>query len=250
MTDEKKLPRFYVPNLEPGELALPESESHHARSVRRLGPGEKVELFDGQGQVAAGSIVSVGRRETIVLAEEVISELQHLPRVHLALAVPKGKRLDWLLEKVTELGVASIWPVVFGRSVAEGGRIDRWDIHCLAAAKQCGLNWLPELHEPINLTEFLAGLTENFQTPSGRMLKIVGDLTDDSARLAEILADRREVIVDDVILVIGPEGGFTDDERAKLAEAEFQSVRLGQTILRIETAAVALLAAVKAFFAV
>lgn len=249
MTDEKKSSRFYVPALSAGEITLPAGESHHARSVRRLGPGEKVELFDGRGSFAQGQIIRIDRRETIVQAGEVTTEPPPLPRVHLAFAVPKGKRLDWLLEKVTELGARSLWPVIFERSVAAGGRMDRWEGHCLSAAKQCRLNWLPELHEPISLAEFLSGSSTITTTPQKQM-KLVGDLTDKAISLMKAFqADGGDGPVkkfDDVILLIGPEGGFTTDERAEMAAAEFQPVRLGQTTLRIETAAIALVAAVKA----
>lgn len=252
MTDKKKCPRFYVSALTVGEVFLSAGESHHARSVRRLGAGDAVKLFDGRGGFAEGEIVNITRRETRVRVGEVAAQLQPWPGVHLGFAVPKGKRLDWLLEKATELAAASLWPVVFERSVAAGGKADRWAGHCLSAAKQCGLNWLPVLHEPRSLPDFLAGAWD--KAPRGaesRTIFLAGDLLDSAASLAEVfqaesLGNSDGHGFDEVVLLIGPEGGFTEGERQAIAAGGFQPVRLGTTTLRIETAAIALLAGIRA----
>ena len=219
-------------------VELPGGEAHHAAHVLRLSHGQVVELFDGQGLQAAGRIVSVRKGHVAVSVERVIGPAARTaPLVHLAFAVPKGSRLDWLLEKATELGAASLRPTVFERSVAGGeltaGKRDRWLGHCVAAAKQCGLNWLPELCPAAALAEVLG------ERPGA--LRLAGDVGGASRPIGQAMLGRagREVVV-----LVGPEGGFTPQERDAIAGAGFVPVRLGRTTLRVETAAVALLAAV------
>jgi len=232
-------PRFFVPDLTGPQASLPAGECHHALNVLRLRAGDAVELFDGRGRSAEGRVVQVGRDGVVVDVERVRPPARRAgPRIHLAFAVPKGKRLDWLLEKAAELGAASLTPVVFHRSVAGGEEMGeakrrRWEGHCVAAAKQSGLAFLPELREPVALDGLLAS------SPTG--LRLLGDADDKAAPVARAVAGRRGD--QPIILLVGPEGGLTDDERLAAAAAGFQPVRLGGTILRIETAAVALLAA-------
>jgi len=242
MKDNVKRPRFYAPNLSTGELTLSAEESHHARSVLRLKTGQAVELFDGLGRVATGEILSLERSETTVRVGDVAAGQAPRPGVHLAFAVPKGKRLDWLLEKATELGVASFWPIVCGRSVAAGGRAERWTGHCISAAKQCGLNWLPAVHELTPLADFLARVSTG-QLGLGDATLILGDMSSQARSLAEILQSAGRS--DNIVLLVGPEGGFTDEERDAIIASGFDQARLGETTLRIETAAIALLAGVR-----
>ena len=231
--------RFHVERLAPGRVELAAAEAHHAASVLRLKVGASIDLFDGQGAVATGRIERVGRGKVRVLVEG-MQQLGARPRpvVHVAFAIPKGKRLDWLLEKATELAAASLRPVVFERSVAGGqagqfvSKRERWLAHCIAAAKQCGLNWLPELHAPGSLGEFLSGAPGD--------VRAVGSCGESVPPLRSVLVDRA---CEEVCLLVGPEGGMTDDELALARETGFQPVRLGRSTLRIETAAVALLAA-------
>ena len=210
--------------------------------VLRVGVGTEVELFDGQGGLTTGKVIEAGRgRLTVGIAAR-----SHLPRpspvVHLGFAVPKGKRLDWLLEKATELSAASLTPVIFQRSVAGGGELSdskrrRWQAHCLAAAKQCGLNWLPEILPPQPLHEFLALSKDG--------LGILGHAAAEAASLATVISQWRGG--QPIRLLVGPEGGLTDAELATARKAGFLPARLGRTTLRVETAAVALLAAIVAY---
>jgi 16S rRNA (uracil1498-N3)-methyltransferase len=260
-TDQHEgLCRFFAPDLRPGTIRLPAAEAHHAVNVLRLKPGAAAELFDGRGRTAVGTIAQSRRGEAAVTVERVEGPADRPePVVHLAFAVPKGKRLDWLLEKATELGAASLHPVVFERSVAGGkelsaGKRDRWLGHCIAAAKQCGLNFLPEIRDPVGCAAlFAAHQTRRDGTPprpcqsSGvqqtamHALRLVGDLGADAAPVAEALAKRQAG--QEVLILIGPEGGLTQEERVVVLRAGFIPVRLGGTTLRIETAAIALLAA-------
>lgn len=246
MHQDEHLPRFFTNDLSPAEIALAPGEAHHAMRVLRLAPGAEVELLDGRGGSARGLIAAGGRREVVVtVGERMPAAPRPRPAFHLAFAVPKGKRLDWLLEKATELGAASLRPVVFERSVAgpQAGPLPqakraRWLERCIAAAKQCGLNWLPAVEEPVDLPTFLAAAR-------GKGTFAVLGSGDPSARpLAEALMLRPPGW--DICLLVGPEGGLTGDERAAALAAGLLPARLGRYTLRIETAAIALLAAVTA----
>ncbi len=241
MTRHENIPRFFVPSLVSGEVHLPDDEAHHAQHVLRLRAGAAVEVFDGRGARAAGEVTHVSRQGVTVQTQEIQHDALPSPRVHVAFAVPKGKRLDWLLEKATELAAASLQPIVFERSVAGGEELtaakrSRWESHCIAAAKQSGLHWLPELIDTQSLTDFL-------KTNKPGLL-LVGDLTPDTKSLRDALD--ASASVQDVTILVGPEGGFTPAEREAMQQAGYQAIRLGPTTFRIETAAVALLAGVRA----
>ena len=253
MPDASKPPRFYLPPegsagqwLVAGrEAALPSGEAHHAAHVLRLRPGAAVELFDGAGGSALGRIVRVHRREVAVTVAEVRpSTSPPEPRVTLAFAVPKGNRLDWLLEKTTELGVARLAPVTFERSIAGWDELSaakraRWFGHSIAAAKQAGHDWLPEIADPRPLATFLKDAARD-DAATGALL-LFGDLSAGAVPLREAISGA--ATLRRVCLVIGPEGGLAEAERESLRRTGFVGVRLGRTTLRIETAAVALLAA-------
>ena len=123
-SSEGKKYRFYVPDLGgvgPGSVSLPADQAHHARGVLRVQSGLAVELFDGDGNVAHGLIAEVARSKVSVEIERTRRQARPEPIVRLAFAIAKGKRLDWLLEKATELGAASLQPVDFERSIAGTG---------------------------------------------------------------------------------------------------------------------------------
>jgi 16S rRNA (uracil1498-N3)-methyltransferase len=233
--------RFYVPQINGGECSLPSSEAHHALHVLRLKIGAKVELFDGKGNSSTAEVIHTSRVDVLVTADAPKSEPLPNPGVHLAFAVPKGKRLDWLLEKTTELAATSLQPVTFSRSVAGGeltpSKLQRWESQCISAAKQSGVNHLPEIKPLITLKNFLSA-----PTTVGH-LQLFGDLGDLTPPIGEIL---RNNIFDSVTLLIGPEGGFTPDERQSIVDAGILPVRLGKTTLRIETATIALLSVIRA----
>lgn len=238
--------RFFVEDLAGEAVALSAGEAHHAMNVMRLGVGDAVELFDGRGAAADGTIVEASRGEVSV---RVVSRRPPVARpgpvIHLAFAVPKGKRLDWLLEKATELAAGSLTPVGFEHSVVDPGELagakrERWIGRCVSAAKQSGLDWLPELHTPQPLTDFLARFTE------AGWVGLVGSAGADAGSVKQALASISTEPARDVCLLVGPEGGLTTAEYAATRQAGFTPVRLGRTTLRIETAAIAMIAAVSA----
>jgi 16S rRNA (uracil1498-N3)-methyltransferase len=236
MKDMAQRYRFFAENLSTSETTLSTSESHHALHVLRLRTGDAVELFDGHGGSADGEILRAAHGEVdVAIKDRRPSEARTGPVVHLAFAVPKGKRLDWLLEKATELSAASLRAVVFERSVAGGDELtdakrDRWLGHCIAAAKQSGLNFLPELRPTQTLAEYLAG--------EDAPLRLLGDAGADAQGIREILSEA----TGELAVLVGPEGGLTAAERSAAVAAGFVPARLGRTTLRVETAAVAMLA--------
>jgi 16S rRNA (uracil1498-N3)-methyltransferase len=260
MPADTDLPRFFIPGKPPSaegpaesiqppfivgqEVTLPTGEAHHAAHVLRLKEGAAVEVFDGAGAAAAARITEVRKGSVTATVEEVRPKIVRPgPLVYLVFAVPKGNRLDWLLEKATELGVAALVPLRFQRSVAGGedlsaAKRERWLGHTIAAAKQAGLRWLPRLEDPQTLEKFISTLHE----PTG----VFGDLGPEALPLVRALGrlDRARP----VFIVVGPEGGLAPTEREALVKAGLAPVRIGPTILRIETAAIALIAATTAVF--
>jgi 16S rRNA (uracil1498-N3)-methyltransferase len=229
---------FYCPQLgAAGEaLMLTGEEARHARSVRRLAAGESLWLFDGQGTMARAIIRSLERRGRgleLVLAERQVVAAPR-PRVELACALPKGERQAVLLDMATQLGMCAFHPLLCERSIVQprSGAARRWQRICVAACKQSRRAHLPSLREATTPAQ-LAGLAR-----VGYTLWVA----DPGARpLAERLHGS---LPDPLLLVVGPEGGMTSAEIVGLTTAGGQTVGLGGAILRIETAAIALLAQV------
>ncbi len=239
MTSPRARHRFFAESLDGEVVELSAGEAHHARHVLRLADGAEVEVFDGAGSVAAGAFRPVGKKAARVEIARRRRGEPARPVVEVAFAVPKGRRLEWLLEKATELGASRLSPVVFQRSVVRPSwtphALRRWRATCVAAAKQCGSAWLPRIDPPAPLEEHLA------RCQAGA--RIVGDA--DGQTLVAALGRHRALEV--AALLVGPEGGLTSAERQAAAEAGFVPVRLGRLTLRTETAAVALLVAVRAW---
>lgn len=230
--------RFFAESIAADAVELAPAEVHHTLHVLRLADGAAVEVFDGAGAVGEGLLRVVGRgRASVEVQQRRRADVRPGPSIELAFAVPKGKRLDWLLTKATELGAAVLAPVAFARSVARpaltGKARDRWRATCIAAAKQCGADFLPEIRPPEELGEYLQrGGPGLFGEPDAA--KSI------PAAWAELAGQDR------VRILVGPEGGLTDAERTDVEAAGLIPVRLGGYVLRVETAALALLAAVRA----
>jgi len=241
MRDRFARPRFFAESLEGEVVPLSPSEAHHAVDVLRLALGSEVELFDGAGAVAVGTLAELARgRAAVRISHRRGAKSRPEPWITLAFAAPKGKRLDWLLEKATELGVDRLVPVSFARSVV---RVEltaharrRWRGICVAAAKQCGANFLPEVRRPVGL--------EGLLSEPGGCLRVLGDVEADTG-LLEVL--ERWSPGNRITLLVGPEGGLDEAERHAAVAAGFIPVRLGDLMLRTETAATGLLAAVRVF---
>ena len=229
--------RFYVSDLSGCDIVLTEQEARHASRSRRLRPGDPVVLFDGRGTEAGGEIAAVSRSGVHVRVLQSWSRPRPRPRVTLAVAMPKGPRQDVLVEKCTELGVAALWPIRTARSVSgvSDHKLDRWRRTAVEAAKQSGQAWLPELSPPRQLVEAL-GEAAGFD----HLLIAVPNAEIPSVWVTGVAA------AESVLAFIGPEGGWTDSERAICVDRGCRAISLGPNTLRIETAAIALAAIVHA----
>lgn len=215
-------------------------EAHHLIHVMRAKAGMRVTLFDGTGAEFAAQVEKVGRSEVqlTVLSRQVIDRELPLELV-LGVSLPKGERQKWLVEKVVELGVARLVPLITARSVAQPVQqaLDRLRRTVIEASKQCGRNRLLEITEPEEWNAFVAA------TPASarRLLAHPGKTVVHATPLSvEPPKGRRS----EVFMAIGPEGGFASDEVALATSAGWQTVDLGARILRVETAAVFLVATV------
>ena len=229
--------RFFAESIAAEVVALSSEESRHALDVLRLKAGEPVIVFDGTGGVGEGVLEVLGRGSAAVKIHRRRKARPLEPAVELAFAAPKGRRLDWLLEKATELGATTLSPVIFERSVVrpKADRQRRWRSICVAAAKQSGAEFLPGIAPPRELPAYLAS--------AGDGLRVFGD---PSARTALPALLERPEVARGVRFLVGPEGGMTDSERAAAIRAGFLPVRLAVQILRVETAAVGFLMVIRA----
>lgn len=225
--------RFYLKSISQGLNELSEDEARHAAGAKRMRVGESVALFDGMGGSAFGEIVEVSSRKVTVNAERTKFQEKPKPKIEVAVAVPKGKRLQFMVEKLTELGVDRITPVIFNRSVAEGGGdpTKKWSRWAIEAAKQSGRCWLPDISAPVKLSDFLQAKPSTLY------------LADDKGDSACKVLDSEQ---DSFSCLFGPEGGLSEDEFALCESHGCIKISLGRNILRIETAAIAYCAAVNA----
>ncbi|MFT7626013.1 MAG: 16S rRNA (uracil1498-N3)-methyltransferase [Myxococcota bacterium] len=201
------------------QLALEPAESRYLTKVLRLAPGAPVEVRDGAGH-RFESVLKDTR--TIVLGAREVLASEPGPRVHLCFAPPKGKRLDWLLEKATELGATSLYPVYTERSVRRDATEGRWQRIVDAAARQCAGAHAPTLYAGRPLSACLTA------PPPGVRLVAHPTATD---TLQSQLSDPR-----DVVILTGPEGGFAAAELTAITAGGFHTFGLGDRILRAETA--------------
>jgi len=224
--------RFYCPDLvESGSVSLKETEAHHLVHVLRHAAGDLVELFNGQGLVASCRISTVRKRD--VELEVLSASRDPLPTVSftLATAVPKGDRFEWLVEKATELGVSRLIPITTSRSVVDprDSKLDKLRQAVVTACKQSGRNHLMSIMPVMNWEDLIR--TEIPQHRS--LLAHPGGVPLSTLSLAQ---DRP------ILALVGPEGGFSDDEVAVATASGSIAVQMGKNILRIETAAIALAA--------
>ncbi len=235
--------RCFVPTdrLRLEAFDLDEAEARHAVQVLRLGPGDRVALLDGAGTLAEGVLEQTGRRSARVRVVDRSLVPAPAVRIHLLVALLKGKALDLVLEKAVELGAASIVLLETDHGVARvpASEVDRkretWRHTLVEASKQSRNPWLPELVGPVPVVVAAATARE-----SGDAL-ILASLAADTRPLGTVLAGLPQR-VPGIRIAIGPEGDFTAEEERILRSAGALAVDLGPRILRAETAAIAALA--------
>ncbi len=234
------MPRFHCPSALPlgTTLELPDSAARHVQ-VLRLQPGQTITLFNGQGGESEARITRMGRSDVLVeLVSHAAIEREAPREVHLALGMPANERMDWLVEKATELGVASLQPLQAERSVLRltGERADKkrahWQGVAIAACEQSGRNRVPVVHAIQALPAWLPA------APASHRLLL--SLQPDSRPLAQHMASLGSGAV---LFLSGPEGGLSASEEQAARDHGFVPVRLGARTLRAETAPLAALAA-------
>jgi 16S rRNA (uracil1498-N3)-methyltransferase len=200
--------------------------AHYLLNVMRLRPGDPLLLFDDRSGEWLGAVADAGKRSLTVRIERRTRERETVPDLWLCFAPVKKARLDWIIEKATELGIARLQPVITERTIVERVKRERIEAQIVEACEQCGRTALPELAEPVKLSHLLKGW------PAGRALLFADE--EGGAPFAAIDAPPPAAIL------TGPEGGFTPREReALLACSAVRRVSLGPRILRAETAAIA-----------
>jgi 16S rRNA (uracil1498-N3)-methyltransferase len=234
------MPRFYIanPRIENGLLKIEGDEVKHIRKVLRLKTGDEILVFDGLGKEFEGTIVEEGRSSVMVKIQDMLSPKRDSPlEVTLAQSLLKGEKMDYLIQKATELGVKEIIPFFSSRSVPlleksrSLKRHHRWEKIAVEAAKQCGRGVVPKI--------------ESLQTYSGMLHAASADhlrlvlWERDGIKLKDMLEGSKERRK--VFFMIGPEGGFSQDEIEIAKRAGFVAVTLGGRILRAETASLCFL---------
>lgn len=221
--------RFFLSQTPTEDTArLEGDEARHLARVMRAKTGDTVELFDGQGTSWTATVQAIQRNHVSLRLDQKQSEtISNKPTITLAVALPKGDRQKWLIEKITELGTDSLVPLTTTRSVAEptAAAISRLQRGVIESCKQSGRNRLLEITQPQSL--------HNLLTTSSASLRILA--CPDGTPMQSILLKP----VDNILIAIGPEGGFTDEEIRTANASGFAQMSLCQNILRIETAAIA-----------
>jgi len=228
-----------------GRVTLTGSAASHVARVLRLGLGDPLMLFDGSGGEHSARIESAGGGSvTVAVLEHIASDRESPLALTLAQGISRGERMDWVVQKATELGVTRIVPLLTERSVVRldarqaRKKLEHWHAVCVAACEQCGRNRLPQLQEPQELPQFLA---EGLAGPEAGTTKVLLS-AQGQARLPDL--PRHQPIT----VLIGPEGGLAPAEQQAAIAAGFTPLRVGPRVLRTETAAVVALAVLQREF--
>ncbi|MCX6967358.1 MAG: 16S rRNA (uracil(1498)-N(3))-methyltransferase [Verrucomicrobia bacterium] len=234
------MPRFYIPpdrwNLD--RLLLDEDEAHHATDVLRMKAGDHATVFNGEGAQAEVEMLTLSKR---AIELKVLHPSQSPPpacRITLGQAIPKGKNMDLIVQKATELGAATVVPLTTERTVVQFEARDaekkreKWQAVAIEACKQCGQNWLPAVLPPQSLAAY-------FQSQPAFDLLLIASLQPDAVHPKTVLAEFRRDTgkPTSVLVLIGPEGDFTPAEIALAKAHGCRPITLGPIVLRTETAA-------------
>lgn len=229
-----RLSRFFVDlPLSLGQQSLPEAQAHYMTRVLRLGLGDSVQLFNGTGQEYRGCLTRLDKKTLEVRLDEQFSGLPESPlAVHLGQGLSRGERMDWAIQKATELGVTEITPLITERCEVRlkderaDKRLAHWRQIVISACEQCGRSVLPTIHPPLPLAEWLTQVQADLKWVL-HPIASTSSAEEPPKRLA---------------MLIGPEGGLSDSDMQAATAQGFQGLRLGPRILRTETAPVVALA--------
>jgi 16S rRNA (uracil1498-N3)-methyltransferase len=234
------MPRFLLPaeawHTAP---ALTGDEARHLSQVLRIRPGDTITIFDGLGRRAEAVVLTVSRDHVSLKTGESLTPQPPLPAITLAQAIPKGKNMDFIVHKAVELGVSAIQPLVTKNTIVHPGegKSDKWRRTALEACKQCGQDTLPQIADPLPFGRWIASPNE---LPG---LRLIASLAPGAKPLREVL--RAHPGTTAATLLVGPEGDFTPDETRQALAAGFLPVSLGEIVLRVETATLFCLSALR-----
>src|SRR5215212_7758601 len=239
-----RTPRLYVDaSVGTGaKVPLEPSQINYLRNVLRRKPGEAVLVFNGRDGEWRGTLAEGGKRSVLLLIEDRVREQVAGADLHYLFAPLKHARLDYMVQKAVELGVSRLQPVLTRHAQVARVNLDRMRANTIEAAEQCGILTLPEIAAPLSLDRFLA------DRDSARLLVFCDEDAEVKDPVAALNAVRpRDGVTVPLAVLVGPEGGFADDERAALRKLpNVARLALGPRILRADTAAVAALALVNA----
>jgi len=234
--------RFYISpgNWNPDALSLRDGEAHHARDVLRMKRGDRAVLFNGRGREITAEIIDLSCDEVHLRRLQENETPPFRCRITLGQAIPKGKNMDLIVQKAVEIGAAEVAPLISERTIVDLDKKEaeqkkaKWQQIAIEAAKQCGQNWLPQVHAPRKLKDFFSD-AGNFD------LRLIGSLQPDAIHFKKILGDYTNQHRDrpkSVLMLVGPEGDFTPAELALAKTHGCLPITLGPIILRVETAAI------------
>jgi len=231
--------RFHLPPDSWQNPALTGDEARHLAQVLRMKPGDPVIVFDGHGRRAAAEILSVSRDRVPLKLGEILPSRAPLPAITLAQAIPKGKNMDLIVQKSVELGIAAIQPLVTRYTVVQpgDGKSEKWRRNALEACKQCGQDTLPEIAEPLAFDRWIATQAD---APG---LKLIASLAPGARPLRTVLRENPATTA--ATLLVGPEGDFSAEETTAALAAGFLPISLGSIVLRVETATLFCLSALR-----
>lgn len=232
------MPRFLLSPDQWDQAELTGDEAKHLAQVLRIKTGAEVTVFDGKGRRAQARVCDVSRNRVSLELGQITTSSPPLPAVTLAQAIPKGKNMELIVQKAVELGVARIQPLITQHTVVQPGsnKADKWRRIALEACKQCGQDTLPEIAEPIPFEEWI-------QTTHTCDRSIIASLAAGARPMREVLRDCPQL--QSCCLMIGPEGDFSPQETKAALEAGYLPVTLGDIVLRVETASLFCLSALR-----
>ncbi|TWT93008.1 RsmE family RNA methyltransferase [Neorhodopirellula pilleata] len=235
--------RYYVPNLAQmsGLIELPPEEAAHAARVMRVVEGDTIELFDGQGHQAAAAITHVSKRQCVCRIDSIAAiDLEPSVNLIMAIAIPKPDRAKEMIERLTEIGVHQVQPIVFERTQRAPGSslIEKLERVVIEACKQSGRNHLMPILPVLTFGQWITKYRQSdFVDRTAYVAMPSGNPTSIDPIRSNQSSPPESSIVPECLVVIGPEGGLTESELQDCLDASIKPVDLGKRILRIETAA-------------
>jgi 16S rRNA (uracil1498-N3)-methyltransferase len=253
------MPRFHLPPESWSSGLLSGDEARHLTQVLRVRAGDTVTVFDGCGKSATATVLSTAKDHVALELGETTHTAPIRPAITLAQAIPKQKNMDLIVQKAVELGVTTIQPLVTRHTIVHpgDGKADKWRRIALEACKQCGQNTLPTIADPLPFDHWLAvaGASGSCPTrgagilpaaplsPPTHHLPIIASLAPGTKPLRDLL--KAHPTPAEITLLIGPEGDFSPEETQAALAAGFLPASLGSIVLRVETASLFCLSAIR-----